>query len=178
MELQAETDLIAIIKMQPVFGKHAYLVWAYLELFNITPMKAKTKKIRVILEEVKTLFQAEAFNFQKKTYRISLHGIAEALNTIVHRHFDMPLKSHGYLKSVMVTISEREEREKCRQAEQDLRKREDRLRYPVREEQVEPPGRGKGQGARVKEESESLTPEQIEENKRRVKELLKSMDKK
>lgn len=170
MELQAEQDLVAIIKMQPVFGKHAHLVWAYLELFGIAPMKAKTKKIRIILEEMKTLFQAEAFNFQKKSYRISLDGIAEALNTIVHRHFDMPLKSHGYLKSIMVTISGKQTRESGKQGERDLRQREERLMtgYDRPEEQVEapkmktvPPGH--------------LTEEQIEANRKRLREMMRQI---
>ena len=172
MELQAEQDLVAIIKMQPIFGKHAYLVWAYLELFNITPMKAKTKKIRVILEEMKTLFQAEAFNFQKKSYRISLNGIAEALNNIVHRHFDMPLKSHGYLKSIMVTIAEKEERESGKQSERDLRKKEAGLmsgsRYPEAEETVQLPKMKDVPPAR-------LTEEEIEANRRRLKDMIKQI---
>ena len=87
IEIQAEADLMKIIRLQPVFGKHANLVWAYLELFGISPLKSKTKKLRRLLEEMGGLFQAEAFGYQKKTYKISRIGIGEALNITVHRDF-------------------------------------------------------------------------------------------
>lgn len=194
MELTLDSDLYAIIKMQPVFGKHANLVWAYVELFGIRPMKGHTKKIRILLEEMKGLFESEAFSYQKKKYAISRSGIAEALNIVVHRHFTDRLESHNYLKKIMIGIAEREERESGRQAERDLRKREDRMRYPYREEQVEanspslnPSHRGRDGkkdspplmgGDEGEGEIKHLTPERIDENKRRMKALLGSLDKK
>ena len=175
MELHVDSDIYAIIKMQPVFGKHANLVWAYVELFGIRPMKGHTKKIRVLLEGLKGLIESESFSYQKKKYAISRAGIGEALNIVVHRHFTDRMESHNYLKKIMIGIAEREEREKGRQAERDLRKKEGRLRYPYREEQVEAP---EMQNAKLKmqnDEIETLTPERIEENKRRLKALLKSL---
>lgn len=170
MELQTDSDLYAIIKMLPVFGKHHNLAWAYIELFGITPMRPKTKKIRILLEEMKALFDAQAFNYQKKQYQITQAGIAEALNVVIHRHFADRLESHNYLKKIMIGISEREAGTAGREAEKSLRKKEDGLRHPhsrpyeIPEEQVEPPVR-----------AESFTPEQIAANKLRIKDLLKSM---
>jgi len=171
MELQTDSDLYAIIKMSASFGKHNNLVWAYIELFGITPMRPKTKKIRILLEEMKTLFDAQAFNYQKKRYPISQAWIAEALNVVVHRHFADRLESHNYLKKIMIGISEREAGTAGRVAEKTLRKKEDNLRHPhsrpydTPEEQVEPPVR-----------AENFTPEQIAANKLRLKDLLKSME--
>lgn len=174
MDMQGEEDLIAIIKMQPVFGKYAHLVWAYLELFNIIPMKAKTKKIRIILEEMSNLFKTETFNFQKKTYRISLNGISDALNVIVHRHFDMPLKSHGYLKSIMIGISEREGRENSRQSEKDLRKKEEGLM--AGNKGAVPFSQGENRDCPRREtDKKAITEEQRQENLHRLGDIIKRL---
>ena len=87
MELQQDKDIVAIITMSAGFGKHTHLVWAYVEIFGVTPMRDKAKKIRVILEEMKGLFDSGAFKYEKRKYEISQAGIAEALNVVVHRHF-------------------------------------------------------------------------------------------
>ncbi len=170
MELQMDSDLYAIIKMQPAFGKHAHLVWAYIELFGITPMRAKSKKIRILLEEMKTLFDAGSFGYQKRKYQISQAGIAEALNIVVHRNFETLLDSHNYLKKIMIGISEKETGAAGKTAEKELRKKEDRLRYTNSEERIFI-GIDVGEGDKG---SRNLTPEQIEENKRRIKDLVKS----
>ena len=47
MDLKLEEDLNAIIKMQPLFGRQANLVWAYVSLFGVTPMKAKLGELGV-----------------------------------------------------------------------------------------------------------------------------------
>lgn len=134
MELRLEGDLMAIIKMQPVFGRHADLVWGYIELFGITPMKAKAKKIRTLLEDIRTLLETGTFSYQKKQYRISQGGIAEALNIMVRRNFEMPLNNHNYLKTIMIPISEREGKAAGRRSEEDLKAKEERLRLGVRDE--------------------------------------------
>jgi len=123
-----DADLVAIIKMQTVFGKHANLVWAYCELFGISPLKARRKKLRVLLEEMKALFVSGSFSYQKKTYRIGMDAIADALNLIVHKHFETNLENHNYLKKVMISIAEKESRGEGARAEADLRKREQSLR--------------------------------------------------
>lgn len=134
MELQLESDLMAIIKMQPVFGQNANLVWGYIELFGITPRLAKPKKIRALLEDMRTLLETGMFSYQKKRYRISQGGIVEALNIMVRRNFEMPLNNHNYLKTIMLPISEREGKAAGRKSEEDLRQNEKRLMSGVRDE--------------------------------------------
>lgn len=155
MELDHEGDIVAIIKMQPVFGNHAHLVWAYAELFGITPMRAKSKKLRSILTEMARLFQSGRYTYQKKTCEISQAGIAEALDVTVKRNFTTALDSHNYLKKIMLGISEREEAERGRRGEAVLREKEDRLRRGDR--------------------PEGISEEDRVENMRRVGELIKGM---
>ncbi len=204
-DIQMDADLLAIIKMTPVFGKHHSLVWAYCELFGITPLKPRRKKLRLLLEELKTFFQAEEFSYQKKRYRISQAGIAEALNIAAKKNFTSPLENHNYLKKIMIGIAEASTKTESREAEKDLRKREERLRhpyceYPYQEEHVEPPtrvvhdapslspsrqGREENGGAARRIPSPStgegeggegmLTAAQREENKRRLGAILKGI---
>jgi len=187
MELSHDGDLLAIIKMLNSFGKHNALVCAYTELFGITPLKTKTKKWRLLLDEMKRLFDSESFSYQKKTYEISQTGIAEALGIVVHHNFPDGLESHNYLKKIMIGIAEREAQAAGRSAEKDLRKRESALMsgsrdgksltsdvndsaYPVPEESVEPPP------VRLKSMPEAhLTDEQREANRRRLKALMKGI---
>jgi len=158
MEIQQDKDIVAVISMSAGFGKHANLVWAYVELFGVTPMRGKTKKIRVLLEEMKGLFDSQVFRYQKRKYGITQAGIAEALNIVVHRHFETHLDSHNYLKKIMIGISEREGRESGKQAEKDLRKKENGLRT------ADP----------SLESEENLSPEQIADNMRRLKAVVGS----
>ena len=173
-----DADLHAIIRMLPSFGPHANLVAAYTELFGITPLKTRRKKWRLLLEEMKRLFDGESFIFNRHAYPITRAGIAEALNLIVHRHWESRMENHNYLKKIMIGISEREGKVAGLAAEKDLRAREARLAtgsrdagpYPVPEEQVEP------HPLKLKSMPEAhLTPEQIEENQRKVKALLKKI---
>jgi hypothetical protein len=191
MDVQLDQDLRAIIAMSDAFGRHRALVWAYAELFGVTPMRAKAKKLRLILAELKALFDAGSFSYRKQRYRISADGVAEALNLVVRRHFADGLDSHNYLKKIMIGIADREERESGKQAERDLRGREARMmsghrdeqssfsenedpgRYPVSEESVAPPP------VRLKSVPPAeLTPEQIAENKRRIRALAESIGQK
>ena len=137
MDLKLEQDLTAIIKMQPLFGKHAHLVWAYVSLFQVTPMKAKAAKIRVLLEEMKTLLEQERFSYQKRIYPISAAGILRALDVCVKKNFTEHLENHNYLKKVMIGISEEESRQASKTAEKSLRAREERLRDGDRDTRTE-----------------------------------------
>jgi len=173
-DIQMDADLIAIIKIQPVFGKHHNLVWAYCELFGIVPLKTKRKKLRLLLEEMKTLFQSEEFAYQKKRYQISQTGIAEALNVAAKKNFAEHLENHNYLKKIMISISEREGKSAGIEAEKDLRKKEAGLMSGSREEQrvyekeVVPPVLKSVPPAH-------LTPEEREDNKRKLRELMKNI---
>ena len=123
-EIQAESDLAAVIKLITALGPHAKLALAYVDLFHANPMHAKMKKIALLLFEVKGFFDAREFSWKKKQYPISAAGIAEALNIVVKRDFQTVLTNHNYLKSVMVSISEREAKAASIQGERDLRHRE------------------------------------------------------
>lgn len=136
LEIRMEKDILTVIKTMPLFGRHAALVWAYAELFGITPMRAKAKKIRVLMEEIKNLFESEAFVYNRRRYRISAQGIVEALGVIVHRRFEDPLVNHNYLMKIMITIAEREAREASKKAEADLRNKENQLRNVDREDEA------------------------------------------
>lgn len=150
MELQLETDLHAIIKLQPTFGQQAHIVMGYCYLFGISPLKIKAKKLRILLEELKRLFDAESFKYDKNTYYISRAGIAEALDIVIKRNFTSTLKNHNYLKEVMVSISEKERTTKSRQDEKELRKKEEKLRTGNRPED---------QSMQGEEESRQMPPE-------------------
>lgn len=157
MEIQMESDIHAIIRMMPLFGRHAHLVSGYCMLFGISPLKIKARKFRLLLEEMKTLFEQERFSYQKRTYRISAAGIVRALDVVVKKNFSEQLENHNYLKKVMIGIAEEEAREAGKAAEKGLRAREDRLKEGKREE----PGQ--------------RTPEGDEINKKRVQDLLKQI---
>ena len=172
MELTHDSDLFAIIKMLNTFGKHSNLVAAYTELFGLKPLKSKTKKWRILLEEMKRLFDSESFSFQKRNYRISQAGIVEALGIVVHRNFADGLDSHNYLKKIMIGISEREEKESGRRAEKELRSKEASLMsgghdgYPVPEEQIEAPR------MKTMPRTTPLTDAEFEANRQRMKKLI------
>lgn len=127
MELHLESDLNVIIRMMPAFNGHAHLVMGYCYLFGVSPLKLKAKKLRILLEEMKRLFDAEAFSFEKKKYTISRQGIAEALDIVVKREFATLLHNHNYLKQVMIGIADRERQVASKQAERDLRIKEQRI---------------------------------------------------
>lgn len=135
MEIQAESDLHAIIRLMPLFGKQAHLVMGYCMLFGISPLKLKAKKLRLLLEEMRILFEQERFTYQKKIYRISAAGIVRALDVVVKKNFSEHLENHNYLKKVMIGIAEEESKEAGKAAEKDLKAREGRLREGRREEE-------------------------------------------
>jgi hypothetical protein len=125
MEIQMDKDLEYIFAVLPSFGtRYSNLVMGYACLFGVTPFQIKAKKMRLIMEEMKKLFDAQAFTFQKKKYDITHAGIAEALDVCIKKNFEQHLENHNYLKKVMVGISEREGKDKSRSDEKDLRNRE------------------------------------------------------
>lgn len=156
MEIQMESDIHAIIKMMPLFGRHAHLVSGYCMLFGISPLKIKARKFRLLLEEMKTLFEQERFSYQKKTCRISAAGIVRALDVVVKKNFSEHLENHNYLKKVMIGITEEEAREAGKAAEKGLRAREERLRE------------GRREGVERTEESDTV-------NRQRVQDLIKGI---
>lgn len=133
MEIQMEKDLRFIFDVLPAFGtRYAQYVMGYCYLFGITPFKIKAKKLRLLLEELKRLFDAQSFSYQKKNYPISHAGIGEALDICIKKNFATALDSHNYLKKIMIGISEREGTEAGRAGEVQLRKKEEALRNSER----------------------------------------------
>jgi hypothetical protein len=189
MTLRLSADLNAIIAMLGTFGRHHAVVWAYAELFGVVPFHAKAKKLRLILEELKKLFDASGFSYQKRLYRISPEGIAEALNVVVKKNFADGLDSHNYLKKVMINIAAREDKDSGRRTEKDLRKKEASLMsgsrsingdilpqgvpinaaYPVPEEQVEAPR------MKTMPRIAPLSDAEIEVNRQRLKKMAETI---
>ncbi len=130
-----ENEQRAIYQLCAFFEGAGAGVWslamAYAEACGCLPVR-KARKTRLILEELKRLFDTGSFKHGRATYEISRAGIVEALGIVVHRHFEQPLDGHGYLKKVMVGIAERERQATARHDEQNLRRREETLRSGVR----------------------------------------------
>jgi len=125
MDIQISKDLEFVMAALPSFGtRYAHLVMGYAQLFGVTPMHIKAKKLRLIIEEMKKLFDSQSFAWEKKTYSISHAGIGEALDIMIKRDFRKHLTNHNYLKTVMIDISDRERKETSRTAEKTLRKKE------------------------------------------------------
>ena len=125
MQIQMDKDLKYVFDVLPSFGtRYSSLVMGYVSLFGVTPFNIKTKKLRVLLEEMKRLFDAQSFSFQQKQYPISHAGIGEALDICIKKNFTERLENHNYLKKIMIGISEREGKEKSRMSEKELRTRE------------------------------------------------------
>jgi len=143
LEALAEGDLRAVLEMQDAFYPHGRLVRAYFELFGIWPGFKKMHRLRVLTEELRTLFDREEFSYNRQAYRITRAGIAEALAGMVKRRFPAPLESHNYLKKVMIGIAERDATSASKTAERELRRKEAGLasggRYPVAAETVMAP---------------------------------------
>lgn len=125
MDVIIDKDLRYVVAALPSFGtRYAHLVMGYAQLFGVTPMHLQSKKLRIIIEEMKKLFDAESFAWEKKTYSISHVGIGEALDICIKKNFTKKLENHNYLKCVMITVAEREGKGKSIRGEKDLRKKE------------------------------------------------------
>jgi hypothetical protein len=167
MEIQMDKDLQFVFQALPSFGtKYSHLVMGYCQLFGVTPFKLKAKKLRLLIEEMKRLFDAQAFSYGKnQQYKISHAGIAEALDICIKKNFTDHLENHNYLKKIMITISEREGKDQSRAVEKDLRGREQRQAAGCGRERIESP----------EVDEKTLSPEQIESNLTRVGHIIKSI---
>lgn len=173
MIVEMDKDLRFVFEALPSFGtRYSHLVMGYCQLFGVTPFAVKAKKLRLLMEEMKRLFDAQAFSFQKKTYRISHAGIAEALDLCIKKNFSEHLENHNYLKRVMMTISDRESKDQSRAADADTRKREDLQRAGIDD------GRRAHSPNALQEGDEPdlrFTPEQRRRNLERVGNIIKSI---
>jgi len=123
-EAFADSELRDIIGLLPRFEGHGKLVFEYCELFGVTPIRSKTKKLLRLLQEVSALYQSEAFLYQKKRYKVSKRGIMESLITVCNKEFSGPLQNHNYLKRVMIDVADVELKEGRERAEREQRKKE------------------------------------------------------
>jgi hypothetical protein len=172
MDIQMSKDLNAVFNIltSPTIAKYSNTIMCYVCLFEVTPFHLKAPKFRKIMEEMKKLFDAEAFSFQKKQYQITHAGIVEALDICIKKHFEQTLENHNYLKKVMISIAEREGKGKSIQEEKALRQREQsNLRGDERPDVPIP----RGPIYRVDEEVKpgKLTPDQIKANQQRARDL-------
>jgi hypothetical protein len=167
MDSTISKDLEYVIAALPSFGtRYGHLVMGYAQIFGVTPMHLKAKKLRLIIEEMKKLFDAESFGFEKRAYKISHAGIGEALDICIKHNFTKPLTNHNYLKSIMIGISEREGSEKSRTAEKALRQSEDISRS----------GGGHPVDCRAgSPNTPRLTPEEIKANQQRARDIANSL---
>lgn len=164
MAVLLDKDLRYVFDVLPSFGtRYSKLVMGYVCLFAVTPFHVKARKLRLLMEEMKRLFDAQAFTYQKKKYTISHAGIAEALDICIKKNFTEHLENHNYLKKIMITISEREGKEQSRSAEKDLRSRENKIMA------------GYGREEKKEQGAPHLSPEQIQRNLTRVGEIIKSI---
>lgn len=125
-EAQAEGEWADIMRLLPYFEGHGRLVFEYVELFSISPLKLKSKKILRLLKEVAKLFESSRFMFQKKEYEVSKPGIVEGLRAVCNKGFQEPLQNHNYLKKVLIGIAERERKGRREIEDKKVREAEDR----------------------------------------------------
>lgn len=125
-----DADLLAIIRMQADFSPYSKLVFEYAELFGTTrPIKAA--KLLRVLTEIREMWTAGSFAFQKTRYSISREGIAAAMKTVCNKNL-AALDNHNYLKKVMVSVAEAELQKRSADAEKALKAKETRLRIGTR----------------------------------------------
>lgn len=132
---QATKDkaVVQMLGMMPEFAPHSGLVLEYLELFETTRPLKPAKLLR-IMTEMRDIWTAGQFAFQKRVFEISRQGFAQALKTVCNKRFDVALENHNYLKKVMISVAEQEAQKRSVDAERALREKEARLRASTRPE--------------------------------------------
>jgi len=126
LEGQAENEWTEIVGLVPVFGNHARLVFEYVELFSVSPLRMKGKKILRLMEGLAGIWKAEKFRMNRKEYAVSRAGIVDALTVCCNKNFPSPLENHNYLKKVMMGVSEREMTGRREREDEKLRRLEGR----------------------------------------------------
>ena len=106
-EALREGDHAEFARLAATFGQHFRLVMEYVELWGPGPGRPPTLKKQVrILDEIARLWRAGEFGLGRRRYRIDRSGIVAALKTTVDAAPER-IRSHNYLKRVMVKRSER-----------------------------------------------------------------------
>jgi hypothetical protein len=121
-----EEEWRRIIELLPAFSGHGRLVWEYVELFGVTPLALKTKKLLRLLEEVGALFVQKKFSWKKCEYEISEKGIVEGLKMMCNNpNLAIPLANHNYLRAVLASISMHEQKERRDRTDAAQRRKEE-----------------------------------------------------
>lgn len=137
LEAVMEEDMEQCFRTLALFGDHGTLVFEYVELFGVHPLRMRAKKLLRLFKEVAVYFFEGVFGFNSRKYSISKPGVIEAIAIVNNKHFEEPLEKHNYLKKVMITVSARRAKEESIRKERELRKKEDRLRSGAREQMGE-----------------------------------------
>jgi hypothetical protein len=128
--------------------------WAlpYIALFRPKKRALTWKRARRLLEELQDLVAAPEVQWNNKPPRSNLHSAwARALEQISsHPPKRLPLESHNYLRAIQYGIADELDARAESSREADINRRR-------------------------REEMEHFTPEEIEENKRRLAELRKTI---
>jgi len=125
----ANQDLRAVLQIIPRFGDHARLAMEYVELLVGYPLYGSLRRARRLFEEVLTIYNGGRFDLRRRSFVISRDGVAAALKTVLEADIEGRLTNHNYLKKVMAGRAIAEERERSRQEERDLRRREGAQRH-------------------------------------------------
>lgn len=124
-----DEDWRQIIRLLPSFGAHGKLVFEYVELFGINPLRLKGSKVLRILSEMSKLIETGSYTWRKSTRSISKAGVIEALRITCNKNFAEPLENHNYLKKVMLGTAERELKGKRDLADKKQREREESRKH-------------------------------------------------
>jgi hypothetical protein len=122
---EANQALVAVIKMAGAFAPHSGLMLEYALVRGAgKPIQGKELKLLRIMEDLEKLWTSESFSFEKKKHQISRSGIVWCLKTVCNKTFLAPLENNNYLKKIMITVAEREGRERSAKLESELIRRE------------------------------------------------------
>lgn len=140
-EAHVDQEWRKIIELLPAFGGHQRLAFEYTEKFGVTPLMVRTKKLLRLLEWVGALFAQKKFKLSRATYEISERGIVEGLTIVNNKEITTPFENHNYLKKVLASISEREQKDARSALDKDLHSREQRAKSgeKVQQAQIEIP---------------------------------------
>ncbi len=122
---QKSQALVQVMRLTKTFGPHFYLMFEYaLVRGGWKPTPSRELKLLRILEDLEKLWVSEKFSFNKKTYSIGKSGILWCIKTVCDKNWLSPLENDNYLKKIMVTVAEREARERSTKQEAELIQKE------------------------------------------------------
>ena len=92
---------LEIVRLASKFGHNWDLVNEYVDCFRQDQYSSVSMKKRIrILKELLKLFESKAFTYQRRSYRVTVLTIMDAMNLVLNMD-KFGFKNHNYLKSVM-----------------------------------------------------------------------------